>query len=112
MSKSEATDVDRLSRYPARPPASQYLRDGQAREETSLVSSFRRLASCFTESAGSGQAERRKMAMRRGAVGGAGGGCPFPASAVEKLGLLRGRTALHKPVMYCHWGEGSCRRPR
>jgi hypothetical protein len=70
MSKSEATDVDRLSRYPApaRPPASQYLRDGRAREETSLVSSFRRLASCFTESAGSGQAERRKWPMRRGAV--------------------------------------------
>src|SRR5258708_38027586 len=101
MSKSGATEVNRDSQSPApaRPPASPCLRDGRAREETSLVSSFRRLASCVTESAGSGEGGRRRWRGRTAGEEGAGEVCASPAPAGNKWGSVGGDTPFQRPEM-------------
>ena len=67
MIKSEETEVDRHPRSlaPARPLASEVCETGEPEKRRSLVSSFRRLAYCATESAGSGPAALRRSPMRR-----------------------------------------------
>src|SRR5258708_26634507 len=89
MIKGEETMVNshRPSLAPARPPAYQILRDGRTREETSLVSSFRRLAYCATESAGLGEAQTRIRPQRKAAAGGLGVISPSPSFAPEHVSI-------------------------
>src|SRR5260370_33404809 len=91
MIKSGEIEVDRHSRSlaPARPLASDVLRGGRAREEMSLVSSFRRLASCATESAGAGPGEPRRRPMAAAAEAGAGEDCPPLPSHAKNCEMWR-----------------------
>ena len=100
MIKSEETEVNRQPRSlaPARPLASEVLRDGRAREEMSWVSSFRRLAPLRYGIGGLGTGATSQIAPAQGGKGGVGMSSPFPCLDGEQLGSVAGLHVMQLPV--------------